>query len=214
MDCRTAGTPFKTDPSVVLLAQHLGTVASWSHPNRAALRSVRRTELSELDRKSVLALLARRGMVCDEDAKRLFHPAARKALSDLGQYFALTSPDYDLRVNGGGIAVSGEVPLHPGWLYVEVSIGSLGGYEILCRTVRDRDEYCGGAISSGRSIPYSRWQRVRRALLLIEASSCRRGISMLLSPDLLDQGPGAGRERCFARRQRLRNPHAFGPCWP
>jgi hypothetical protein len=143
-DCRNAGTPFETDPAVVLLAQHLGTVASRSHPDRAALRDLCATELSELDRQPVLALLARRGVAYDEDAKRLFHSAARKALRDLAQHFALTPPDYNLRVNAGGIAVSGEVTLHADWLYVQVSIGSFGDHEILYRTVRDREDYCGG----------------------------------------------------------------------
>ncbi|NNM78002.1 hypothetical protein HJG53_13935 [Sphingomonas sp. ID1715] len=143
-DCRNAGTPFETDPAVVLLAQHLGTIACRSFPDRAALRDLCAAELSELDRQPVLALLARRGVAYDEEAKRLFHSAARKALRDLAQHFALTPPDYDLRVNAGGIAVSGEVTLHSDLVYVQVSIGSYGGHEILYRSVRGRDDFCGG----------------------------------------------------------------------
>jgi hypothetical protein len=143
-DCRNAGTPFETDPSVVLLAQHLGAVATRLHPEQTALRAICAEQLAELEPQPVLALLARRGVAYDDDAKRLFHSAARKALRDLAQHLALTPIDYDLRVNPGGIAVSGEVTLHADNLYVQVSIGIFGGHEILYRTVRGRDDYCGG----------------------------------------------------------------------
>jgi hypothetical protein len=143
-DCRNAGVPFETDASVVLLAQHLGSVASRMHPDGDALRALCSAELSDLDRHPMLALLSRRGVAYDEDAKRLFHSAARKALRSLAVQLALTPVDYDLRVNAGGIAVSGEVTLHADHLYIQVSIGSFGGHEILYRTVRGRDDYCGG----------------------------------------------------------------------
>jgi hypothetical protein len=36
------------------------------------------------------------------------------------------------------------VTLHSDRLYVQVSIGSIGGHEILYRSVRGRDDYCSG----------------------------------------------------------------------
>lgn len=36
-DCRNAGKPFESDPAVVLLAQHLGAVATTTMPDRPAL---------------------------------------------------------------------------------------------------------------------------------------------------------------------------------
>lgn len=143
-DCRNAGVPFETDASVVLLAHHLGAVAARVHPDASVLRAICAAEVSELDRQPVLALLARRGVAYDADAKRLFHSAARMALRTLALHLRLTPVDYDLRVNAGGIAVSGEVTLHANHLYVQVSIGSFCGHEILYRSVRGRDDYCGG----------------------------------------------------------------------
>ena len=143
-DCRYAGSPFEADAAVVLLAQHLGAVACRLHPDRAALRVLCAAELGELESRPVLLLLARRGVSYDETAKRLFHSAARKALQTLAEHLGLDRRDYDLRVNAGGPAVSGEVTLHADHLYVQVSIGSLGGHEVLYRSVRGRDDYCGG----------------------------------------------------------------------
>ena len=52
---------------------------------------------------------------------------------------------YDLRSNGGGIAVSGEVTLHADRLYVQVSQPALGADSgILFRRCEGRRDYVGG----------------------------------------------------------------------
>lgn len=49
-DCRNAGKSFETDPAVVLLAQHLGAVATTTMPDRPALRTLCGDALSEIAR--------------------------------------------------------------------------------------------------------------------------------------------------------------------
>ncbi len=143
-DCRNAGLPFETDAAVILLARHLGEVATALMPDRAALRGLCAEALADLARKPVLATLAARGVSHDDAAKRLFHAEARKALRRLADALHLGRADYDLRVCSGGPAVSGEVILHSDHLYVQVALSGYGAGEILFRRVAGRQDYSGG----------------------------------------------------------------------
>lgn len=142
-DCRNAGKPFETDPAVVLLAQHLGSVATTKMPDRPALRSLCGEALAEIARTPLLVLLASRGVSYDADAKRTFHTEARRALQRLAGDLHLPAKSFDIRVCEGGPAVSGEVILHAEELYIQVSISGFGGGEILFRRCRGRSDYCG-----------------------------------------------------------------------
>lgn len=142
-DCRNAGMPFETDPAVVLLARHLGEVATARMPDRTALRTLCAEAITDLARKPVLATLALRSVGHDEAAKRLFHVEARKALRRLADALQLDPPDYDIRVCAGGPAVSGEVILHGEQLYMQVALSGYGPGEILFRRVQGRQDYCG-----------------------------------------------------------------------
>lgn len=142
-DCRNAGKPFETDPAVLLLARHLGQVATEKMPDRAALRSLCADAIADLARRPVLATLALRGVGHDDAAKRLFHSEARKALRRLADALGLEPGRYDLRVCAGGPAVSGEVILHGEQLYVQVSLSGYGPNQLLYRRVRDRRDYSG-----------------------------------------------------------------------
>ena len=143
-DCLNAGAPFETDPAVVLLAQHLGAVAVAAYPDVSTLRRLCTDAVADLRAKPVLATLAMRGVASDPDAKRLFHAEARRALKRLADALGLASECYDLRVNAGGPAVSGEVTLHGDRVYVQVSLGGYGPGPILFRSVRGRRDYSGG----------------------------------------------------------------------
>jgi hypothetical protein len=142
-DCRNAGKPFECDPAVVLLAQHLGRVATDSMPDRAALRALCGEALAEIARTPLLTLLAARGVAHDADAKRTYHTEARRALKRLAAALQLADRAYEVRVCAGGPAVSGEVILHADELYVQVSIGGYGRGEILYRRCRGRSDYVG-----------------------------------------------------------------------
>jgi len=142
-DCRNAGVPFESDPAVVLLARHLGSVAQLTFPDGQALRSLCADALSHIRRKPLLVTLTRRGVAYDSDAKRAFHVEARKALRLLGDALGLAAGSFDIRISAGGPAVSGEVILHADRLYVQVSIGSFGGHDVMFRRCRDRSDYCG-----------------------------------------------------------------------
>ena len=81
----------------------------------------------------------------DTLAKRRFHAAARRRLKALAGALGLTSGEFDLRSNMGGIAVSGEVTLHADDLYVQVSQSSLGSNAgIMYRSCEGRHDYTGG----------------------------------------------------------------------
>lgn len=142
-DCRIAGKPFETDPAVLLLARHLGEVATEKMPDRAALRSLCADQLADLAHKPLLVTLSRRGVAYDEDAKRTFHAEARRALRRLADSLQLEPGSFEIRVCAGGPAVSGEVILHGEQLYVQVSLSGFGPGNILFRRCRGRTDYCG-----------------------------------------------------------------------
>lgn len=143
-DCLKAGTSFEHDPAVMLLAQHLGAVATLAYPDRPTLRGLCASAIADLRERPVLATLAARGVAFDADAKRLFHAEARRALKRLADALGIAPDSYDLRVNAGGPVVSGEVTLHTDRVYVQVSIGGYGPGDVLFRSVRGRRDYCGG----------------------------------------------------------------------
>jgi hypothetical protein len=81
----------------------------------------------------------------DAQSKNAFHREARSQLLLLAAHLGLEREQFDLRVNPGGIAVSGEITLHSDTLYVQVSqpcSGTLNG--ILVRCCRDRCDVTGG----------------------------------------------------------------------
>jgi hypothetical protein len=87
----------------------------------------------------------RKRVAYDPGAKRLFHCYAQRQLEALAKALGLTSDQYDLRSNEAGPAVSGEITLHAGWLYVQVSQSSMGpNAGILFRSCQHRHDYVGG----------------------------------------------------------------------
>jgi hypothetical protein len=81
----------------------------------------------------------------NEPQKHLFHREARKCLQALAVALCLPRQAYDLRSNKGGIAVSGEITLHTGTLYVQVCQPATGWDSgVLIRTCKGRNDYTGG----------------------------------------------------------------------
>lgn len=148
-DARNAGCEIERDPAVILLGRHLGRVASGldpaaRYPADGTMRQACFDRIAELRAKPAIVPLARRGVAYDPEAKRAFHREARAALAALARKLGLVPRDYDLRVNAGGIAVSGEVTLHADTFYVQISRGVMGpGREILYRRCNGRRDYCG-----------------------------------------------------------------------
>jgi len=78
----------------------------------------------------------------DEDRKRAFHNAAKRALRALACELSLADDSFDLRSNKAGPAVSGEVALHAEHLYVSVEQTSMGpAYGILIRSCNGRKNH-------------------------------------------------------------------------
>lgn len=143
-DCRNAGRQQESDPAVILLARHLGVIASQIGRPDVELRRACMNAIADLRRKPALIALAHRGVAYDEAAKKLFHSDGRKALKRLADALRLAEGSYDLRSNKAGIAVSGEVTLHGEDIYVQLSLGCMGpGREIMFRHVAGRKDYCG-----------------------------------------------------------------------
>jgi len=65
----------------------------------------------------------------------------------LAEKLGLTPAQYELRVNRGGIAVSGEVTLHSDTLYLQLFESCIGGrgVSVLYRSCHGRADYTGGA---------------------------------------------------------------------
>lgn len=143
-DCRNAGHSDANDPAVLLLARHLGAVASATGGEGGLLRRACMDRVSDLKGKPALVALAHNGVAYDPLAKKQFHSDARKALRRLADALGLSEESYDVRSNQGGIAVSGEIILHGEEVYVQVSLASMGaGKEIMFRRVAGRRDYCG-----------------------------------------------------------------------
>lgn len=148
-DARNAGIDPETDPATVLLARHLGRIASGGdpeaiHPDDAPLRRKCLAKIDELKSKPVLVALARRGLGYDPEAKRTFHAEAKRALREFARHIGLAPDEYDLRSNLAGPAVSGEITFHSDTLYIQIALSSMGqGREILVRRCNGRADYCG-----------------------------------------------------------------------
>jgi len=143
-DCRNAGKPHDSDPAVILLARHLGAFAATLGGPDVLLRRRCMDAIADLRGKSALIQLAHKGVAYDAHAKKVFLSEGRKALRRLADALGLADDSYDIRVNRGGIAVSGDITLHGEDVYVELSLGCFGrGREVLYRRVQGRCDYCG-----------------------------------------------------------------------
>jgi hypothetical protein len=141
-DCRRAGKPTDSDPAVLLLVRHLGSLAADAGDSDSALRIACLGEISDMRRKPVLNTLALRGVSYDATAKKLFQSEARRALRQLADALGYDKSDYDLRICAGGPAVGGEVILHSNEVYIQVTCDGQGG-DVLYRRCRDRRDYIG-----------------------------------------------------------------------
>ena len=87
----------------------------------------------------------RKRVAYDPAAKHLLHRHARRRLLELAAALGFTPCSFDLRSNEGGIAVSGEITLHAGRLYVQASQPATGSDTgILFRSCEGRCDYIGG----------------------------------------------------------------------
>lgn len=155
-DCWNAGKDIETDPAVLLLARHLGSVATGGKPGASDLRRACITEIGEIERKPLLLLLARRGVSYDEAAKRSYHAEGRRALKRLADALQLNRGQYDIYSCLGGPAVAGEIALHSAAVYVMIGIDWPDEQRhVLFRHVSCRQDYTGGP---------NRWASIQEVL--------------------------------------------------
>src|SRR5262249_45365932 len=87
----------------------------------------------------------RRPASYDDQAKRAFHSHARRQLKLLADALRLPPQSYDLRTNAAGIAVSGEVAMHAGHVYVQACQPAAGQDSgLMFRTCEGSKDYHGG----------------------------------------------------------------------
>lgn len=174
-ECERTRTDIEHDPAVLLIARHLGQVASTNRPEHAPLRRACIEAAATAARTPLLEVLARRGVGYDAEAKAAFHAEARKAMKRLAASLDLARGDHEVRICAGGIAVSGEIILHSDDVYVQLSLGCMGpGREVMFRRVSGRHDYTGGTnhwASLAELLDHQRFaERVRRELGLAPAS--------------------------------------------
>ncbi len=78
----------------------------------------------------------------DDAAKKRIAAKLKTALRKAAKAMGLSSGEYDLRFNPGGIAVWGEVTLHSDQYYIQASAGTDMG--VLARRCKGRKDYTGG----------------------------------------------------------------------
>lgn len=82
----------------------------------------------------------------NEPNKKIFTREARKVLKAIAERLGLEKGEFDIRVNAGGIAGSGEVKLHTDKLYLTISQGSCGRLTAqMFRSCNGRKDYSGGS---------------------------------------------------------------------
>lgn len=82
---------------------------------------------------------------CAPETKSLFHSQAKSVLRALAKELELPAKSYDIRSNMGGVAVSGEITLHAGNIYIQISESFCSrGVSFLVRSCKSRRDYTGG----------------------------------------------------------------------
>ena len=79
------------------------------------------------------------------EAKKAFLQRGRRQLRRVARAMGLVTGQYEVRVNRGGIAVSGEVTLHTDLIYCQLFQSCLRrNARLMYRTCEGRKDYCGG----------------------------------------------------------------------
>lgn len=101
-------------------------------------------KLSRFDPAAYI-VLARKSVSHDAKRKAEFLRESQRLAQILAVKLGLHEDQYDIRVNEGGIAVSGDVILHTENLYVNLSQSSLGPNQgFMYRSCKGRSDYTGG----------------------------------------------------------------------
>ncbi|MET0374656.1 MAG: hypothetical protein ABW128_10415 [Rhizorhabdus sp.] len=141
-DCRRAGTSIETDPGVVLLARHLGHVATADRPTDMELRRSCLDAIAAIRRQPALPALAVRGVANDPVAKATFHAEAKRALRRLAEALGLEESSFQIHSNQGSPASSGDITLEADELSIEVALWPMcEGREVAFRRHRRPNQW-------------------------------------------------------------------------
>lgn len=92
---------------------------------------------------NLFIFIAQSELSYNEENKKQFLSLGKKVAQAIAEKLGLAKGSYDIRVNPGGIAVSGEVTLHAERIYIQLGQSSLGP-KFMWRLCRGRKDYTGG----------------------------------------------------------------------
>ena len=151
-DARNAGYDPEQDPGVILLARHLGRLASpyhpaGVHPEDAFLRRQCLERIAQLKAKPAIIALVRRGVDFDPEAKRAFRREASRALRQIAYELGITRDQCAVQCFPDHCGPPGDVTLGSDQFHLRISIDAFrSGREITYRRARNRHDEFGGPI--------------------------------------------------------------------
>ena len=151
-DARNAGLDPERDPSVILLARHLGRLATSGdgtsiRPDDAALRRQCLERIAELKAKPAIIALVRRGADYDPGAKRAFRREASRALRQIAYEIGITRDQCAVQWFPDHGGPPGDVTLGSDKLHLRITTDAFRrGREITYRRSRSLHDEFGGPI--------------------------------------------------------------------
>ncbi len=151
-DARNAGLDPERDPGVILLARHLGRLASPQGPadsqrEDAFLRRQCLDRIAELKAKPAIIALVRRGLEYDPEAKRAFRREASRAVRQIAFELGVSRDQCLVQCVPDHGGPPGDVTLGSDQLHVRISTDAFRrGREIAYRRARNRHDEFGGPI--------------------------------------------------------------------
>ena len=151
-DARNAGFDPEQDPGVILLARHLGRLASpyhpaGVHPEDAFLRRQCLERIAQLKAKPAFIAFVRRGIDYDPEAKRAFRREASRALRQIAYELGITRDQCAVQCFPDHCGPPGDVTLGSDQFHLRISTDAFrSGREITYRRARNRHDEFGGPI--------------------------------------------------------------------
>ena len=151
-DARNAGLDPEHDPGIILLARHLGRLASPRdgtdvRPEDAALRGQCLERIADLQAGPAIIALVRRGVDYDPEARRAFRREASRALRQIAYEIGLSRDQYAVQCFPDHSGPPGDVTLSNDQFHLRISAHAFrSGREISYRRARSRHDEFGGPV--------------------------------------------------------------------
>ena len=154
-DARKAGLDPEHDPGVILLARHLGRLASPCdgtdvRPGDAALKRQCLERIAQLQARPAIIALVLRGVDYDPDARIAFRREASRALRQIAYELGIPREQCAVQCFPDRGGPPGDVTLGSDQLHLRITARALrSGREISYRRARSRNDEFGGPVHHG-----------------------------------------------------------------